>query len=99
MTRLFIHETGFECKGHAGYGTKGKDIVCAGISTLAQAAAFTIAAHDPNAEITIDDGLVECLFDVPVDSYTKGVLDMLEIGANAIEAKYPSYMKVTCTQR
>lgn len=36
MTVISCTHGGISIKGHAGYGEPGKDIVCAGISTLAQ---------------------------------------------------------------
>ena len=54
--------TGFDVKGHAGYGTKGSDIVCAAVSSAAYLTANTLtdflkadaaASADPNGGMTL----------------------------------------------
>ena len=37
--------------GHAGYAPNGQDIVCAGISTLAQAGLITICEGNDNGQV------------------------------------------------
>ena len=54
--------TGFDVAGHAGYGSKGSDIVCAAVSSAAYLAANTLTdflaadaavAEDPNGRMTL----------------------------------------------
>ena len=90
MTKLFyeIEEHGFriECEGHAGYEEKGKDIVCAGISTLL----YTLAEYT-NCYTHLKDGYF----------YLEGQGDLLPsyaeftlCGLRLIERSYPEYFKI-----
>ena len=49
--------TGFELKGHSGYGAHGSDIVCASVSSAAYMTANTITEIlGLSADISVDDG-------------------------------------------
>lgn len=95
MTRIQFDADGDEfsllCEGHAGYAPYGLDIVCAGISTLAQ----TLLQHTEQiAEVCrcdIKDGALWC--------YGKGrdavkASHTIMTGIAMIQDRYPSYISV-----
>ena len=54
MTRV-IYRPGvpsLELRGHAGAGERGRDLLCASLSTLL----YTLLASDPEAEAELDEG-------------------------------------------
>ena len=101
MTKIYYDELGFRLRieGHAGAGSKGEDIVCAGLSalsfTLIKAAEQT---EDFRAAVTVDElqGLVE------VKCKPRGawgvtkcgiVMDTIAGGFALMAEKYPEYVK------
>lgn len=55
--------TGFTASGHAGFATKGSDIVCAAVSVLTQTAVLALPRHagvTPKVSIDDDSGWLEC---------------------------------------
>ena len=97
MIKARIEKGKIEVSGHAGYSEKGKDIICAGVSTLAQAAALAIATYDETAQLTAVEGHLLVTFTAD-DHYIDGVITTLETGLNLIEGQYGEYLKVTCTR-
>jgi len=54
---------GFSVAGHAGYARRGSDIVCAGVSALAQAAAIGLKRAGVPARMRRGAGRLECRLD------------------------------------
>ena len=87
---------GFECKGHAGYLQKGKDIVCSAISMLTINTAnsiMTLTQTPIDAEEK--DGFITWTFkDVPDEKATL-LMDSLVIGLGSIVEEYGKrYLKL-----
>ena len=63
MIEISRFEGGITIKGHAGYAPLGQDIVCAGVSTLAQTLIASIEALTEDAiQYDIQSGWVEIKF-------------------------------------
>lgn len=82
-----------EISGHSGFGRRGEDIVCAGISALA-AALINFLAEDerfPSFRVEYGDGylLIEC-----DDEEAGDFFDMTVLGLRNIEAQYPGNLAV-----
>lgn len=58
MTRITFERQRLIAEGHAGYGPKGQDIVCAGISCLMQTAAQCLLEDGNARKISIKPGKV-----------------------------------------
>ncbi|MBQ9553154.1 MAG: ribosomal-processing cysteine protease Prp [Clostridia bacterium] len=87
--------TGFDVAGHAGYGNKGSDIVCAAVSSAAYLAANTltdcfqvgaVAAQDPNGRMTLTVP--------PGDEAAQQVLKGLEHHIRMLSEQYPDCIKI-----
>ncbi len=78
----------FICMGHAGYGRRGKDIVCASVSALVINTVNcleTLAGESFQLTENEADGFLRCVFPHPLGE--KGVLlmDSLVLGLKSIE--------------
>lgn len=91
------HYTNFQVKGHAGYAERGKDIVCASVSSL------TITAQNALRELTdspVKDGVYiekdaweQTLILVPNDK-TDLLIEAYKIGIEGVQEAYPDYVKL-----
>lgn len=83
---------GFSVEGHAGFGERGKDIVCAGVSAIAQTALYGL---QDIAKDAVRFEKREGYLAVTVDPETareegpRAVLRTLELGLMAIGRSYP----------
>lgn len=87
--------TAFTVKGHAGYGQKGSDIICAAVSAICYTAVgyFDTQRFDGKEACYVErDGLMR--FRTPELTNgedllkAKGVLDAMVIGLKQVEASY-----------
>lgn len=92
MTTITINEDAHRVmiSGHSGYAPAGKDIVCAGISSLAWALAAQLSKAGLLLVVAEQDGNMEIKYTTGADPY----LDMFLTGAELIEAKYPEHVSV-----
>lgn len=91
MTRIvYDAERGIlQATGHAGYAEAGKDIVCAGVSALAQAAAASAKLHGGQA--LCDNGM---LYTCCTDPAHKEVLRVLALVLHEMARQYPEHVKL-----
>ena len=82
--------------GHAGYAEPGKDIVCAGVSTLVQTLIASLDMLTPGAleSTEIKPGYVE-IKHRNLSEHAKMLVDSLFIGVNLIADEYPEHVKIT----
>lgn len=91
--------SGFEIRGHAGYGPQGQDIVCAGVSMVAQTAIIGLIRHlNDRPLVKKSHGYLKCflpegLADADMEK-AQIILTTLEEGLVALENSYPEYVKV-----
>lgn len=89
--------TGYRIEGHAGYGDRGTDIVCAAVSALGQAILSgleTVAGLEPR--VTMREGYLECLLPPGEEDGQAGqvLLGTLQLGLRQIEKEYPGRVEV-----
>ena len=87
---------GFDVNGHAGYAKKGKDLVCAAVSTL--------VINTVNSLETISDtdikyeqspsGRIRLNLMSPADIKAETLLGALEIGISTLQSEYGQYLRV-----
>lgn len=89
---------GFEITGHAGFGKKGEDIVCAAVSvltlnTINAVEAFTEIPYRYEAEEE-KGGYLKVVFPIEgmADHDTQLLLKALEMGLSAMEKEYNRYL-------
>jgi uncharacterized protein YsxB (DUF464 family) len=90
---------GFTYSGHAGFAKHGSDIVCAGVSVLAQTTAMALEQllqlpmkvnSDPERAILECDWENEPLFTDKIELLTNTMV----LGLREIEKQYPKYVQV-----
>ena len=101
MTKITFAEEGnkrtITINGHSGYAEKGKDIVCAGISTLYQSYRYYL-------EDLMDDGKAEDIFILEGDGFSEissrnispesmAAYEMAKQGLETISETYPDYVE------
>ncbi len=81
MTTIKIREKEIEVKGHSGYAEKGRDIVCAAISTLVEATYNYLKVTGNIVKMTAIDGYFFMLIEViniNGESIVKSFTEMVE---------------------
>ena len=92
---------GFQIEGHTEYEEKGKDIICSGISAIAQTAALGLKKYTYEfTKIEIWDGLLRCIVDLENLNYLEDirvqtVIDTMLLGLENLQESYKDYMKIT----
>jgi len=83
-----------EVSGHADYDTHGKDIVCAGISSLLLSNIMYAQKHHLGVfEATQDEGYVTINVEEP-DERLNHLLSAVVEGAMSMQEQYPDYIKI-----
>ena len=87
--------TGFSIEGHSGTAPRGKDIYCAGVSTLSQSAYLCITDH-LKREIDGEqaDGKLMLKLKTAPDELTEAVFQTMLIGFKEIEKLAPKALKL-----
>jgi len=92
----------YNISGHAGYDIKGKDIVCAAVSVLAQTTLISLVevcgVRENILDYEIDEkkGIIDVSLPKTIDRSlrmkTEIVLKTLEVGIKSILENYPEYV-------
>jgi len=90
---------GFTVTGHAGYAERGKDVVCAAVSALAQAAVLGLERLGLEPEVEMSEGCLKCVSrpgDQALDrsSEAQAVLETLVAGLTDIARDNPDYVRL-----
>ncbi len=88
---------GFQSKGHAGYGMKGTDVVCASVSALIINTINSIEqlTHDKYDENVNDRrATIDFQVDGPVSEQTELLFNSLELGLKEIARTYPGNVSI-----
>ncbi len=80
-------------KGHANADIKGKDIVCAGVSSLVCTTINSLEGFNKK-EITYKNDELEINIKHKVNNEDKTRIDMLILGLRLISKKYPKHIKL-----
>lgn len=89
------HSDGITIIGHAKYAEPGRDIVCAGISTLVQTLIQSIEnLTKDNIQHDISPGRVD-IKHTDLSEQGQLLIDSFFIGCEMIASEYPGYVRVT----
>lgn len=105
MTQVRIRRTadgsisGFTIKGHAGFDDVGRDIVCAGVTAVAETAILGLqqVAQHP-CRVRRRSGFLECLLEGGSETArerARSILETMVVGLKDIEKDYPGFVRVT----
>ncbi|MCM1134645.1 MAG: ribosomal-processing cysteine protease Prp [Clostridium sp.] len=88
----------FICKGHAGYGDSGSDIVCSAVSILVINTVNSLELLTDTkfkAKEKEAQGVIECSFTEPPDKGGKLLLDAMVLGLQNVAKEYGGrYLKL-----
>lgn len=89
---------GYQVTGHAGYEDKGQDIVCAGVSAIAQTAALGLVNHLDDAQWEQKSGKLVCQVGrIQTETQkvaAQAILRSMQLGIEALREAYPDFVKV-----
>ncbi len=83
--------------GHANYGEYGKDIVCAGVSSLVQALIGWVENHPYDVEcdcISIDETNGEVFISCQGEKDTAAAFNLVATGLEQIALSYPDHVYI-----
>ena len=93
MIEVTANKRKIRVKGHANFGTKGNDIVCAAVSSLVNTTLNSLKSFK-KSEIQIKDGDVSIDIRHKVKRDDQVRLEMLVKGLKLIAMQYPDKIKV-----
>jgi len=86
---------GFEAKGHAESGPKGKDIVCAAVSVLTDSVFLGLDRHLHRAmDWSADSGDISIRLKEAPDALTEAILATMVLGLTEIQKIYPDRLRI-----
>lgn len=89
-----IRRDGITVKGHANYAVSGSDIVCAGVTALAQTLIKSIKdLTDDKIEYEISTGRVDIKYG-NLSEKSKTLVDSFFIGICMIAEEFPEYVRI-----
>lgn len=89
-----VRRDGITIKGHANYAVSGSDIVCAGITALAQTLIKSIKdLTDDKIEYEISPGRVDIKYG-NLSEKSKTLVDSFFIGICMIAEEFPEYVRI-----
>lgn len=91
--------TAFAVEGHAGAGEKGEDLVCAGVSAIAQTTLLGLQNYFPHGlKSEIRNGFLSCFLPEDLGPEEKlqaeAILKTFILGLLAMEKSYRKYLKI-----
>lgn len=94
MIKVSIKKDNIIINGHSGYDVQGKDIVCAGVSTLVTTTVNAIIRIDDKAiEYKVNDGYINISIlkhDKYIDILIENMISLLK----EMEAQYKKYIEI-----
>ncbi len=99
--KMYRNEKGelfrFQIHGHAKYAEKGKDIICAAVSSLSQAAVMGLERLTSD-KVTSSKGKNDLICEIALERdkiKTQTILELLLLSLEDIERQYPEYVKIS----
>ena len=89
---------GLQSKGHAGFGVRGTDVVCASVSILVINTINSIqklTSDKCNEKVNSRKATIDFEIDGEVSRESKVLLESLKMGLEAISKDYPGNVKIT----
>ena len=88
--------SGFKVSGHSGTAERGFDIVCAGVSSLAQTALLGIGEYlHRKVDYSVASGKLEMRLESAPDDLTEAILQTMLLGMNEIEKVSPKAVHIS----
>ena len=94
MIKVQIDKNIIEVIGHANFNPKGKDIVCASVSSIIFTSVNGILNIDKDAIVYKDDNKVMSIEIVKNDSITKKLIDNMLVLLEDLSRQYPDQLQI-----
>lgn len=95
MIVVKYHSGGISVQGHAGYAKPGKDIVCAGVSTLVQTLIQSVEELTADKiQYSMQPGTVDIKFR-DLSEQAQLLIDSFFVGISLIAGEYPDNVTLT----
>ena len=87
--------SGFQVMGHSGTAARGQDIICAGVSSLAQTALLGIGEHlHREMDYSVGSGRLCMKLRGAPDALTEAILETMLLGLEEIERLSPKAVHI-----
>ena len=94
LIEVSVRRDGITVKGHANYAVSGSDIVCAGVTALAQTLIKSIEdLTDDKIEYEISPGRVDIKYG-NLSEKSRALVDSFFIGICMIADEFPEYVRI-----
>lgn len=94
LIKASVRRDGITVKGHANYAVSGSDIICAGVTALAQTLIKSIKdLTDDKIEYEISPGRVDIKYG-NLSEKSKTLVDSFFIGICMIAEEFPEYVRI-----
>ncbi len=94
MIEVSVRKDGIKISGHANYAVSGSDIVCAGVTALAQTLIKSIEdLTEDKIEYEISPGRVDIKYR-NLSEKSRTLVDSFFIGASMIADEFPDYLRI-----
>lgn len=94
MIKIEIKKDQITIKGHSGYDVEGKDIVCAGVSSISITTINAILKYDENSlKIDKNDGLLKVDI-LKHDKFIDLLIDNMVSLLNELKEQYKDYIEI-----
>ena len=81
-------------EGHAEYGENGKDLVCAGVSSIGVGLLNALDEKQKDVELNMDDALIKIKVNNMNDSEIQLMLYVAITQLKTINERYPNYIRI-----
>ncbi len=86
---------GFAVTGHSNTAEYGRDIICAGVSSLTQTALLGVGRYlERDLDFEADSGNLTLDLKEPPDELTEAILQTMLLGLQEIEKLHPNIVKI-----
>lgn len=90
--------SGFKISGHTGYAARGKDIVCAAVSSAVQLTVNMLSEFKCNAKVSVNGGIVECRIKSADNETASKIIKQLMHHFELIIEEFPKTIKITISE-
>ena len=94
VTRKESKIISIEVSGHANYESKGKDIVCAGVSAVVVGGFNALAEYNPNLDIVVTNKVSKVNIKDIDDNNIQSILNTIYVQLNTIYKSYPKNISI-----
>lgn len=90
--------SGFRISGHTGYAPRGRDIVCAAVSSAVQLTVNILYEFKIGVKTSSDGGAVECIVKNAGDDISQRIIKQLIHHFELILEEFPKTIKITISE-